>query len=173
MKHAPHIVSIHIAPRAGAPMEALKHAQLRRGVGIVGDRYAETSGTFSNTAKDHELTLIEAETILHLANLGLELAPGETRRNITTHGIGLNELVGKEFLIGSVRCLGLELCQPCRHLEKLLQRPGLAKTLINRGGLRAAILNDGVIHLGDSIEAIPTTVQTEIASADEPAEAAD
>ena len=45
------------------------------------------------------------------------------------------------------------LAEPCAHLENLA-RPGLLRPLVHRGGLRADITKDGVIRLGDDIEAI-------------------
>ena len=64
--------------------------------------------------------------------------------------VRLNNLVGKRFRIGNVECLGVELCEPCRHLQKLT-RPGIIKDLIHRGGLRADILSGGTISVGDKV----------------------
>ena len=90
-----------------------------------------------------ELTLIEAEAIEGLAREhGIELGPGESRRNVVTRGIGLNELVGRRFTVGEVECVGTELCDPCSHLQKLT-RPGVLEGLANRGGLRADIVSAG------------------------------
>ena len=55
-----------------------------------------------------------------------------------------------EAVAGSVECLGVELCEPCLHLQSLT-RPGVIKGLAHRGGLNADILNDGDIAVGDSI----------------------
>src|SRR5437870_5498680 len=71
-----------------------------------------------------DITLIEAEALEALASeQGIELAPGESRRQITTRGIALTDLVGERFRVGEVECVGTELCEPCRHLESLTQ-PG-------------------------------------------------
>ena len=51
-----------------------------------------------------------------------------------------------------VRAIGQRLCEPCVHLERLT-RPGVVAGLVHRGGLRADILTDGEIRLGDKIEA--------------------
>ena len=76
----------------------------------------------------------------------------EARRNLVTRGIDLNALVGREFTIGSVRAFGQRLCEPCVHLQRLT-RPGVIAGLVHQGGLRADILTDGEIRLGDKIEA--------------------
>ena len=83
---------------------------------------------------------------------GIELMAGESRRNITTRGVALNHLVGREFRIGEIRARGLRLCEPCSHLEKLTGKR-LIKGLLHRGGLRAQILTAGDVRVGDEITA--------------------
>jgi MOSC domain-containing protein YiiM len=58
--------------------------------------------------------------------------------------------VGKEFTAGNVRFKGLKLCEPCAHLEKLTQE-GVREALVHRGGLRAQILTEGVLRVGDAV----------------------
>jgi MOSC domain-containing protein YiiM len=139
---AAQIEAIHIAPLARAPVVPVPNATLVAGRGIVGDRYFDRRGTFSDWPQDHEFTLIEAEAVeaVH-AEYGLLLAPGETRRNVTTRGIALNALVGQQFRLGdTVLCVGTRLCHPCAHLEVVTGKGGLARLLADRGGLRARVL---------------------------------
>jgi len=152
------IESIHIAADARAPAQSVGACTSVPGKGNEGDRYARQAGTFSDWPKDHELTLVEAEALQGMAETGFSLEPGESRRNLTTRGISLNELVGKEFLVGEVRCRGTRLCHPCEHLETLLNRPGLVKAMANRGGLRALILTAGAIRVGDRLEELTEAV---------------
>jgi MOSC domain-containing protein YiiM len=96
---------------------------------------------------------VESEAIEALAREhGIELAAGETRRNLTTRGVNLNELVGRRFRVGDVLCQGTCLCEPCRYLADLTGRP-LLRPLVHRGGLRADILSGGVIRRGDQVRA--------------------
>ena len=111
------------------------------GKGLEGDRHFFGPGA----AQGEALTLIEAEA---LAEVGLTGA--ESRRQLVVRGVRLNDLVGKRFLVGTVECLGTELCEPCLHLQQLT-RPGIIKDLIHRGGLRADILSDGRISVGDPV----------------------
>ena len=74
------------------------------------------------------------------------------RRNIITKGINLNELVGKEILIGQVRLKGHRLCPPCKYLQDKLKQKNLVKNLVNRGGLRCEILSYGKISVSDKIK---------------------
>lgn len=91
------------------------------------------------------LTLIQAEA---LADVGLSGA--QPRRQVVVRGVRLNDLVGRRFRVGDVECAGVELCEPCAHLQGLT-RPGIIKDLLHRGGLRADILSDGQIRVGDAV----------------------
>jgi len=145
------VESIHIAAAAREPMRAVQHAEAIPGVGLEGDRYANRQGTFFKPEPDFELTLIEAEAIEALGReYGVELAPGEARRNVVTRGVPLNHLVGREFRIGAVKIRGIRLCEPCDHLQRLTGHP-VIKGLRHRGGLRAQILSQGAIRVADLV----------------------
>lgn len=133
-------------------MQALERARVRAGVGIEGDRYAARIGEWSDQpSDDRDLTLVEAEAIEALAtDHGISLAPGETRRNVTTRGVRLDELIGREFTIGGVRCRGVCRCEPCTYLEGMVGKP-ILRGLVHRGGLRALILEDGEFGIGDGV----------------------
>jgi MOSC domain-containing protein YiiM len=146
------IESIHVTPAAGAAMVSVAEAIAVAGRGLAGDRYEASAGTFSTWPKDHQFTLIEGEAIDAMNRLpGVRLGPGDTRRNVTTRGIALNELVGLEFTVGSVRCLGTRLCPPCDHLRKLLGIAELIQIMDGRGGLRATLMEGGTIRVGDAV----------------------
>jgi MOSC domain-containing protein YiiM len=145
------VESIHIASAAMGPTQPVDHAVLIPGVGLEGDRYALKQGTFFKPEPDFELTLIEAEAIDALQReYNVELTSGEARRNIVTRDVPLNHLVGKEFVIGDVRIRGIRLCEPCDHLQRVTGKP-VIKGLRHRGGLRAQILTQGTIRVGDSV----------------------
>ena len=146
------IKAIYISPAATELPRAVNESEARANRGLVGDRYFEGQGTFSDwepKGPGRELTLIESEV---LTELGLSAA--EVRRNIVTEGVRLNELVGKQFRIGDVLIEGIRLCPPCTHLDQVTGKQ-LLKRLADRGGLRANILSDGVIRVGDSIRLEP------------------
>jgi MOSC domain-containing protein YiiM len=145
------VESIHIASAAEGTTIALSAVLAIPGVGLAGDRYALKLGTFYKPEPDRELTLIEAEAIEALRrDYGVELAAGDARRNIVTHGVALNHLVGKEFTVGEVRIRGIRLCEPCGHLQRVTGKP-VIKGLLHRGGLRAQVLSAGTIHAGDKV----------------------
>ena len=82
------------------------------------------------------------------------MTPAESRRNIATRGVRLNELVGDRFCVGDVLCEGVRLCEPCLYLVEVTGKPVLGP-LIRKGGLRAHILTDGVIGEGDPLQRVP------------------
>jgi MOSC domain-containing protein YiiM len=144
--------AMYIRPARSASVREQPACQAWAGYGLEGD-YAATAARESTSPVPprKQLTLIEAEAYDALKAMpGMALQPGESRRNITTTGVSLNDLVGREFTIGSVRARGIELCHPCAHLEAMTSG-GMVKALTDRGGLRAEILTDGVIHQGDAI----------------------
>jgi MOSC domain-containing protein len=142
------VEAIVVAPGAEAPAVAVEEAVAHAGRGLEGDRYFHGRGTFSNPhAAGIDLTLVEAEVLEELG-----FAPHDARRNVVTRGIALNDLVGRRFRVGAVECAGRRLCEPCAHLERLA--PGTLRPLVHRGGLRADIVERGVIRVGDEITAI-------------------
>jgi MOSC domain-containing protein YiiM len=135
------VVAIHIGPVSSGPLEAVTSARAFAGKGLDGDRNFSPSGVAAGEA----LTLVEEEAVEDVG-----LPAGATRRQLTVRGVRLSDLVGKRFKVGEVECLGVELCEPCLHLQELT-RPGLIKDLAHRGGLRADILSDGTISVGDAV----------------------
>jgi hypothetical protein len=155
------VVSIHIALEASAPMQSCSEAKAVPGRGIEGDRYFVGKGFYSGKPSygGREVTLIEIEAVEALfygvtnaegKRLGIKVAAGDARRNIVTSGVPLNHLTDREFWIGTLLMRGTRLCEPCKRLDDLTQ-PGVMSGLIHRGGLRAEILSEGVIHVGDTI----------------------
>jgi MOSC domain-containing protein YiiM len=155
------VVSIHVAPSASAPMEMVPRVRAVPGKGLEGDRYFTGVGHYSARPSHggREVTLIEMETVDAIfagvlnadgERAGIKLTAAETRRNIATSGVPLNHLVDREFWVGEVRLRGTRLCEPCKYLEALTQ-PGVMSALLHRGGLRAQILTEGVIRVGDIV----------------------
>jgi hypothetical protein len=142
------VVSIHVAAGAGRPARTLTAARLVAGQGIEGDRHVIGTGTFPSGLPGSALTLIEQSVCEELA-----LTPDEHRRNLVVDGLlELNDLVGHEFMIGQVRCRGMRLCEPCTVIQRYARRQ-IIRPLVHRGGLRADILTDGEIRVGDRVGA--------------------
>jgi MOSC domain-containing protein YiiM len=149
------VISIQITPEGAAALASVEKVNAVAGLGLEGDRYFLRKGTYSNKHKpSREATFIESEALEALSrDYGLELSALESRRNIATRGVALNHLVGRTFRVGGALFKGLELCEPCGHLEQLTGRQVKAG-LVHRGGLRSEIIETGMVRVGDSIEVI-------------------
>jgi hypothetical protein len=142
------VQAICLANSAGSALQTVPEAVAVAGRGLEGDRYFNGQGTFSDRySRGHDLTLIEQEVLDDLS-----MTPETTRRNIITSGVELDTLIGAEFRIREVSCLGQRRCEPCAHLARLTA-PGTLRALVHQGGLRADILRGGVIRVGDELAA--------------------
>mgnify|MGYP002404001939 CR=1 FL=1 len=151
------VIAIHIASAASEPMQELQSATAFANSGLDGDRYRNGVGFYSQVPTDpgaRELTLIAEEALAEVTTeTGIQIPLHEHRRNITTRGIDVDALLGKQFRIGNVICEGVRACPPCNHLDELTGKP-LLKPLAHRGGLRARIVTGGEVRVGDRIEQI-------------------
>jgi MOSC domain-containing protein YiiM len=149
------VEAICIARGAAAPMQELSEVEAVAGAGLTGDRYAAGIGTYSPRPTDpgaREVTLFEAEVLEALRREeGLDLSPAEHRRNLTVRGVRLKELLGQRFRIGDVVLEGVKDCPPCEHLQGLVRKPVLVP-LVDRGGLRARVVESGTIRVGDPLQ---------------------
>src|SRR5664279_1104121 len=147
------LLHIHVASNAAAPMDEFREARLVAGIGIEGDRYATGLGTYSKKQHlDRQVTLIEIEVLEAIArDRGIELAPSEHRRNLTTRGVPLGHLVGQYFRVGDCVLYGGRMNVPCLYLETLLGKK-VFKPLLNRSGLNCRIVMGGIIRNLERIE---------------------
>jgi hypothetical protein len=138
------VEALVVAPAAEAPVLLVDEAVAIAGRGLEGDRYAAGAGTFASGRPGSALTLVDAAV---LDTLGRDV---DHRRNVVVRGTDLNALVGHEFRLGEARCRGRRLCEPCAHLDRL-DGGGVLRPLVHRGGLRADIVCDGTIRVGDRL----------------------
>jgi hypothetical protein len=146
------VEALHIGAVRGEPMSPAHTIKVCAGRGIEGDRYFDYARRLSRSAfRACAITLIEMESLemLEREHAILLTAQG-SRRNVATRGVDLNALVGAEFQVGGVRLRGLMLCEPCVLLERHTHLK-LVQPLWHRGGLRAEVLTDGVISVGDGV----------------------
>ena len=147
------IEAIFIAAHAREEQRSVEQVVLVAGAGIVGDRYYDEQPHEAG----RDITLVEAEEIERFnAQHGAAAPLHATRRNVVTRGVRLNDLVGREFLIGSVRARGVELCEPCSIFGRNLATPALGvpntvRAFVHRAGLRADLLSSGEIRVGDPV----------------------
>lgn len=147
--------AIFTAPAEGEPMQSHQTVSLEAGRGIPGDRYVLGTGRFSDPKyRDQQLTLVEAEVAERVG-----LRQHETRRNLVTRGVVLEELIGKRFRLGEAEIRGIRPCDPCAYLESRT-RPGIIRDMARKGGLRAEILVSGAVRVGDEIAIVEGEPET-------------
>lgn len=142
------VEAIYLARERGGPRTAVDTATAVAGEGLLGDRYLGKPPT--RYAATCQLTLVEAEAVERVRATGRDLTPADTRRNVVTRGVALNDLVGHVFRIGNIVVRGVERCDPCSRLQRFTYR-GIMRDLADRGGLRVEILEGGEIRVGDPV----------------------
>ena len=143
------VTEIWLTAAAAAPMRRVPAGRLVAGVGLDGDRYALGGGTWARYPDlEKQLTLIDRRDVAAVAaEVGVELTPGDTRRNLVTEGVDLPALVGRWFAVGDALLFGMKRCPPCTHLERLTGAR-LVKAMVYRGGINAAVFTGAEIADG-------------------------
>jgi MOSC domain-containing protein YiiM len=149
------LLAIAIARQAKGPMENVGLIEAVVGEGLRGDRYGAGIGAAQfkgRRSPEKEVTLISSEAIEGAnAEFNYTIDHLQTRRNLLTEGVPLNDLIGKTFWVGTVQFKALELCEPCGYLESRTFR-GIKVALKRRGGLRCCVIQGGEIQAGDPIK---------------------
>lgn len=130
-----------------SPFRETPEIECVAGRGIRGDRFFDYKDDYKG-----QVTFFAREVFDDLSlELGLTTkSPGVLRRNIIVSGIDLNELIGAEFELQGVQFYGSAHCKPCDWMN-LAFAPGAEPFLRpGKGGLRARILTDGKLCLGEA-----------------------
>jgi len=145
------VAAIALGAKQGALPAPVERVRAYAGRGLEGEYHLAPQRAESGAA----ITLIAEEALAGLRDdTGIALSHAESRRNVLTRGVDLNGLVGRRFRVGDVECEGVELCEPCLGLARLVDEFGVLRGLVHRGGLRADVLTDGEIAVGDAVEAL-------------------
>lgn len=140
------------------PLNEVSNIECIAGRGIRGDRFFDYKDNYKG-----QITFFSFEVFEKMAaHFGLaHKSAGAVRRNVVVSGADLNDLIGEEFSIQGVRLRGTAHCRPCYWLDQAVA-PGAEQFLAGNGGLRAQILSDGVIAVGDAqlILAAPRLIET-------------
>jgi len=142
------VLKIGISEKKGNKIYSLNEVEAIKGKGLMNDRHFK-----ENNHVKSQITVIEMESVNLYNKLSCtNINALDFRRNIVTEGIKLNELLNKEFLIGSVKVKAHDLCRPCKYLQNLLGQKSLVDILLNKAGLRCEILSSGKICINDIIK---------------------
>jgi MOSC domain-containing protein YiiM len=145
------VEGIYVTDTSGELPQAVERIEAVAGAGLRGNRYFFANG---DAPSGRAITLIAAEALEAFeSETGIPFSAAESRRNVLVRGVDVNALVGKRFRVGAIECEGVELCEPCTHLEGMT-RPGIIKGMVHRAGLNADVLTDGEIAVGDPVSEI-------------------
>ena len=123
------VIKLGIALNRSQKIQEVEKIELLPGKGIVGNRHFQED----NNPKS-QLTLIESENIdYYNFKYKLNIPYKDFRRNIVTKDIKLNDLIGKKLKISNVVLKAIDLCRPCKHLQKKLNRDNLIKEFLRKG----------------------------------------
>ncbi|HEX8077454.1 MAG TPA: MOSC domain-containing protein [Chthoniobacterales bacterium] len=140
------------------PLIEVPQIECVAGHGIRGDRFFDYRDNYKGQITFFSLDIFERLAAhFRLTNT----SAGALRRNVIVSGIDLNDLIGEEFSIQGVKLRGTAHCRPCYWLNQAVA-PGAEEFLQGNGGLRAQILSDGVIGVGNAelLLAEPRLIET-------------
>lgn len=137
------VVALHVSPARGIDMRQVDRVQAQTGHGIAGDRYCNS--------KHRHITVQAIEDLDAAArDLGSPVAPGATRRNITTQGVTIPTKPGDRLRIGQLDLEVVRIAAPCKLLDDWIA-PGARTALRRRGGSVVRVLGGGFVEIGDPV----------------------
>lgn len=135
------VEAIYVKRVRRGPMDAVPQAELVAERGIVGN---------ANQGSRRQVTVLAQEVWdAVMAELSGSLPPSARRANLVVSGLALAHTRGQQLLVGDARLQIMGETRPCERMEEAL--PGLEAALREhwRGGVFAAVLEGGVVRVGD------------------------
>ncbi|GHB58258.1 hypothetical protein GCM10010377_56530 [Streptomyces viridiviolaceus] len=131
-------------PAPGPSDERVARVEVRRRLGLVGDRY------YARPAhRDASVTIMAVERLPMGIDPSADLR--HTRRNILLRGVDIDSLVGATISLdsgaGAVTFAVNRPARPCAWMDVTIG-PGAQRALRGGGGVRCTPLSDGVLTLG-------------------------
>lgn len=138
----------HGKPPSKNEMLPVETVECVAGRGLMGDRFFDHKPDYKG-----QITFFAYENLEGMwEELGVpaeQRNPAATRRNVLTRGADLNAFIGQEFEVQGVSFLGTEECRPCYWMNGAIHEQAEA-WMKGRGGLRAKILTDGQLRVGEA-----------------------
>lgn len=137
------VVAVSASAKKGEKKQNLPQAELRVGLGLVGDAHADGS--------HRQLSLLALESIEQMRAMGADVNPGDFAENLTTEGLTLHTLPpGSMLLIGDDVVLELtQIGKEC-HSGCAIQKQ-VGKCIMPSQGVFCRILKGGMVKPGDPI----------------------
>ncbi|AWW41267.1 molybdenum cofactor biosysynthesis protein [Streptomyces cadmiisoli] len=132
--------------------ELVLRAEVRGGLGLVGDRYFG-----QRVHRDAAVTFMSAEHLPLDIDTNVDLR--QTRRNVLLRGVDIDSLVGSTVTLdcrfGPVTFSLNRPARPCAWMDVTIG-PGAHRALRGKGGVRATPLTDGVLAVGEATFSVVT-----------------
>jgi MOSC domain-containing protein YiiM len=144
-------------PPGTFPLVEVWEVECVAGRGLRGDRYLDFRKNYKG-----QITFFPFEVFEKLCGrFDIHDKPaGVLRRNLIVSGVDLLSLLGREFEIQGVKFRGTQHCAPCEWMN-LAFAPGAEQFLKDNAGLRAQILSDGMLTVGEArLSILPELIQT-------------
>ena len=141
------VAAIATHPTPGAPMVEHEAAELRPGVGVVGD--------VPGRSPAREVTVVDRDAWQSAcAELGQKVPWTARRANLLITGLDLHATTGCELRIGAVRLRVTGETQPCGIMDR--QRSGLRRALEPdwRAGATCTVVAGGTVAVGNAVELV-------------------
>lgn len=138
--------------RVRAPMEELSEGRITIDQGLEGDHKGPKFPRRRITVLAREAWEEALAELRDASGTGIELPWTVRRANLFVEGVRLPRVRGGVLRIGPVKLEVTAPTQPCRRMEEA--RSGLLKALHPdwRGGVTCAVLEGGVVRVGDDVE---------------------
>ena len=154
------IVQINVKDKkqneVGLPKYPVERANVTKD-GMVGDFNNYRHDKLKNTP-DQALLIMTSEMIKKLNEEGWPIQSGDIGENLTIKGIPYTEFQPEsKFKVGNVVFQVTYACTPCHNLEHLPyvgkeKADDFIKTMVDRRGWYAKVLQEGNINVGDVLE---------------------
>ena len=156
------ILSIFISPTVEDPMRSVELVELVAGKGIIGDRYFDQKGTWSEVYPwpDRQISIINMTVIKSFKNkYNIDLEPIDLRRNILVDAPFFKPFMAHKFFLGDTVLCTSRYSYPCKYLQDRIGKKRLMKICKEEVwcfGIHCQILKGGTIKIGDRMR-LPET----------------
>jgi len=141
------IIAVCSSKKKGTRKETIAEGVLKEDYGLIGDVHADC-------CTHRQVSLLAAESINEMRQLGLNVGPGDFAENLTCEGIHLSALpvgtqvsIGKEVIL-EVTQIGKECHTKCAIYHQI------GKCIMPQEGVFARVIKGGLVKVGDTVRVL-------------------
>jgi len=140
------VISVNVSDNKGEKKHNVERCLLREGHGLETDAHA---GPWHR-----QVSLLAAESIEKIRQMGLDVKPGDFAENVTTQGVELPSLpLGTRLLIGGKVLMRVtQIGKECHERCAIFYQVG--DCVMPREGIFTEVLTGGEVKVGDEIEVL-------------------